>query len=101
MSLVRSKFLSIVPALYMLAVIVCILLAFDFTGRVHSEWTLVVIGLTLPWSIISVFFMWALVHGAGLELFTVMYLAFAGINAFILYLICSKVRKHYEKKTIG
>ena len=41
--------------------------------------------LTLPWSIISVVFMWALVHGAGLGFFAVMYFSFAIINSFFIY----------------
>lgn len=98
MNLLKSKFLFILPVIYLLAVIVCVLLAFDFTGRINSEWVLVLIGLTLPWSIVSVFFMWALIHGAGLEFFTVMYLVFAGINAFILHCIGSAICKYYEKK---
>ena len=94
----KSKLPFILPVIYLFAVIVCVLLAFDFTGRVHSEWVLVLIGLTLPWSIVTVFFMWSLFHGAGLEFFTVMYLVFAGINAFILYLISAAICKYYEKK---
>jgi hypothetical protein len=82
MNLLKSKFLFILPALYMLVIIVCISLAFDFKGRIHSGWTLVLIGLTLPWSIVSVFFMWALFHGAGLEFFTVMYLVFCRDKCF-------------------
>lgn len=98
-NLLKSKLLLILPALYLLAVIVCILLAFDFTGRINSEWTLVLIALTLPWSIVSVVFMWALFHGAGLEFFTVMYLVFAGLNVLVFYLIWSAIRKYYEKNS--
>ena len=94
----KSKFPFILPVIYLLAVIVCVLLAFDFTGRINSEWVLALIGLTLPWSVVSVFFMWSLVHGAGLEFFTVMYLVFAGINAFIIYLISSAICRDNEKK---
>lgn len=73
-------------------------MAFDFTGRINSDWVLVLIGLTLPWSIVSVFFMWSLFHGAGLGFFTVLYLVFGGINTFILYCISSAICKYYEKK---
>jgi len=52
-------------------------------------WLLVLIVLTLPWSLISVVFVWALIHGAGLWYFTLMYLAFAGINGYILYRVTS------------
>jgi hypothetical protein len=99
MGLLKSKLPLIIPALYLLAVIACILLAFDFKGDINLDWTLVLIGLTLPWSIVSIIFMWALIHGAGLGFFTVMYLAFAGINALILYYVCSAIRRRYEEKT--
>ena len=75
----------IIIALYFGAVITCISLAFDFKGAINFNWTLVLIGLTLPWSVVSVLFAWALIHGAGLEMFTLIYLAFAGINAKIFY----------------
>ena len=94
----KLKLLFILPVIYLLAVIVCVVLAFDFTGRINSEWVLVLIGLTLPWSIVSVFFMWSLIHGAGLEFFTVLYLVFAGINTFILYRTSSVICKYCEKK---
>ncbi|HEX8250251.1 MAG TPA: hypothetical protein VF599_18910 [Pyrinomonadaceae bacterium] len=72
-------------AIYLIAVIACIYLAFNFKGSINSEWTMVLMALTLPWSIISVVFMWALVHGAGLGFFAVMYFSFAIINSFFIY----------------
>ena len=96
-----SKLLFIVPVTYVLAVIGCVLLAFDYTGRIDSGWVLVLICLTLPWSIVSVLFVWSLIHGAGLEFFTVMYLLFAGINAFILYRISSAIYRSYKKEARG
>jgi hypothetical protein len=76
----------VIPAVYFLAVLVCLLIAFDYDGymRSSSAWLGAVV-LTLPWSLVSVIFMWALFHGAGLEFFTVMYLLFAAINAYLLY----------------
>jgi hypothetical protein len=77
-----------------LAVIACILQAFDFAGAINFNWTLVLIGLTLPpWSAVSMVFAWSLIHGAGLEFFTCMYLIFAGINSLIFYGVYSKLRK--------
>ena len=97
----RSKVLFILPLVYLLAVIVSIVLAFDYSGSIDSDWVLVLLGLTLPWSIVSVFFVWSLIHGAGLEFFTVMFLVFAGINTFILFRISSAICKYYEKKNAG
>jgi len=81
-----------------LAVVVCIFLAFDFAGDINLAWTFALIGLTLPWSLVSIPFGWALIHGAGLGFFTFMYLAFAGLNSFIFYRLYSSFpRKSKEK----
>ena len=81
----KPKLPFIVMAIYLLAVLACIFLAFDFAGAINTNWTLVLIALTLPWSIVSIIFAWALIHGAGLEFFTLMYLLFAGLNSLIFY----------------
>ena len=80
-------------AIYMLAVVVCIFLAFDFEGAIDTLWTGVLILLTLPWSLVSILFAWALIHGAGLEFFAIIYLLFASINSLIFYWLCSLPRK--------
>ncbi|MBK9154820.1 MAG: hypothetical protein IPM25_11490 [Chloracidobacterium sp.] len=76
----------VIPAIYFLIVLVCLLIAFDYDGYMRSSaaW-LVTVALTLPWSVVSIIFMWALFHGAGLEFFTIMYLAFAAVNAYVIY----------------
>lgn len=94
----RTRFPIVLSALYLLTVIVCIPLAFDFKGAIDFDWTLVLIGLTLPWSLVSVVFAWSLIHGAGLEFFTFMYLLFAGLNATILYYVCCAFRRSYQNK---
>jgi hypothetical protein len=83
----------VVVIVYVLAVIACIVQAFDFAGSINLNWTLVLIGLTLPWSLVSIVFVWSLIHGAGLEFFTGMYLVFSAINSLIFYWLYSKVRK--------
>ncbi len=76
----------VIPIAYFLAVLILLLVAFDFDGSMRSsEAWLVAVVLTLPWSFVSVIFMWALFHGAGLEFFTLMYLSFALINGFLLH----------------
>ena len=96
MKTLGSLLLYIIPVIYLIAVIVCIGLGFDYSGRIDSDWVLVLMGLTLPWSIVSVLFIWALIHGAGLEFFTVMYLLFAVINAVILNRIGAAISKRYR-----
>src|SRR5262245_23977752 len=92
------KFHLLISIAYFLIVAVCIVLAFDFKGAIDFEWTLVLIAVTVPWSLISVFFAWALIHGAGLEMFTIIYLAFAGINALILNWLGKKAMKQESAK---
>ena len=93
----RSKTALIIITVYLSAVVTCIVLAFDFIGRIEFEWTLVLIGLTLPWSLVSVVFAWALIHGAGLEFFTFMYLCFAGINSGIFYKMFTRDRSKSDE----
>jgi hypothetical protein len=94
----RTRFPIVLTALYLVVVFACIPLAFDFAGAINFNWTLVLIGLTLPWSLVSVLFAWSLIHGAGLEFFTVMYVLFAGLNATILYYICFAFRRYYQNR---
>jgi hypothetical protein len=41
-------------------------MAFDFAGSINLVWTLVLIVLTLPCSLVSILFAWGLIHGAGI-----------------------------------
>ena len=88
----RLRYTTVIIALYLLAVAGCIFFAFDFNGRIDPRWTLILIALTLPWSVVSFMFSWALIHGAGLGCFSVMYLVFAVMNAGLFYYVSSRVR---------
>lgn len=92
-----GRFPFLVIIVYLGAVVLCISLAFDYAGAINIDWTLVLIGLTLPWSLVSIVFTWSLIHGAGLEFFTVMYLIFAGANSLIFYWLYSVYRKRSIK----
>jgi hypothetical protein len=69
--------------------LVSVSIGFAFIGRetVDTTWLLVVIGLTLPWSVVTFFLMWALIHGAGLPFFALLSFFFAVLNCFIGLLI--------------
>lgn len=96
MKLLKIQFIT--PVIYLLIVVICIFLAFDFSGRLNSsDWWLALCVLTLPWSMVSVLFMWAIFHGAGLEIFTLMYLFFASINAYLIYLIAKPKNKPIQE----
>ena len=92
-----GRFPFVVIIVYLGAVVFCISRAFDFAGAINIDWTLVLIGLTLPWSLVTIVFTWSLIHGAGLEFFTVMYLVFAGANSWIFYWLYSAYRKRSMK----
>jgi hypothetical protein len=77
----RKTVSKLIPLVYLLVVVICLIQSFDYRGQVHLGWTLAVFGLTLPLSVVSVWFSWLLLHGAGLEFFTSLYLLCAGINA--------------------
>lgn len=85
MNISRRHWTNTIIAIYLLGVVLSIFLAFDFTGRINFSWLLPLIVLTLPWSIVSILFLWALIHGAGLEFFTGMYLIFAILNSWIFF----------------
>ena len=76
-----------IPVIYLTVTVICIFLAFDFDGRTNIIGWLILSTLTLPWSLISILFLWAIMHGAGLEVFAGMYLVFAVINALLFYFL--------------
>ena len=82
-----SKWSFIAAAIYFVCVLIAIICAFDFEGRTNMQAWGVLTLLTLPWSIVSVLFIWEILHGAGLEVFAVMYGAFGLLNAWLLYLL--------------
>ena len=50
-----------------------------------NDWLILLIVLTLPWSAVSLVFMWSLMHGASLGFFWVLYLGGGAVNAFMFY----------------
>jgi hypothetical protein len=93
MNISKHQWTLTIIAIYLLAVVVSIFRAFDFKGAINLDWTLVLVGLTLPWSLVSILFVWGLIHGAGLEFFTGMYLVFALLNSRIFYWLRTRRRK--------
>ena len=52
MNLSKRKSIITIIAVYLLAIILCMLFAFDFAGTINFNMTLMLIGLTLPWSLV-------------------------------------------------
>jgi hypothetical protein len=74
--------LAAIVLLYGAAVLVCTIRT---VGYSDGDWLLVLIVLTLPWSLLSVLFIWSLMHGASLGFFWAVYLGGGAANAFLLY----------------
>ena len=56
-----------------------------------SDWLLLLVVLTLPWSLVCVVFLWSLIHGAGFWLFWLVFLGGGAANAFLSYRYLPKV----------
>jgi hypothetical protein len=74
--------LTIAILLYAAAVLFC---AIRVVGYADGDWLLVLLAFTLPWSLISVVFVWSLMHGASLWFFWLVYLGGGVANAFLIY----------------
>ena len=80
--------LRLIPsAVYLILVGLCIYLAFDFDGKTDGLFWLILLLMTYPWSIVTLFFSWALMHGAGLEIFSMLYFLCGLLNSYLIYLI--------------
>jgi hypothetical protein len=60
-------------------------LTIRIVGQSDSELLLVLVALTLPWSLVSVAFLWSLIHGASLWFFWLVFLGGGAANAFLIY----------------
>lgn len=52
--LLKRKFL--IPAIYLILVVICIFVAFDFEGRINGIAWLILLLITLPWSLTSIIY---------------------------------------------
>jgi hypothetical protein len=95
MTIPASKLPLIIIVGYLLIVVICIFCAadnFDLAGANDFDWTLALIGLTLPWSQLSIIFARPLSRGARFEFFAFLYLAFASLNSYIFHRLYSSFR---------
>jgi hypothetical protein len=79
---VTKPALATAVLVYGASVLLCTIRAL---GYADSDWLLVLIALTLPWSLISVAFFWSLIHGASQWLFWLVYLGGGTVNAVLFY----------------
>ena len=73
---------AIALLIYAAAVLFCTV---RVVGYADGDWLLVLVALTLPWSVISLVFIWSLIHGASLWLFWLVFLGGGAANAFLAY----------------
>ena len=69
-------------ALYAATVLLCTILV---VGYGDGNFLGALIALTLPWSLISVAFIWSVTHGASLWLFWLIYLGGGAANVYLLH----------------
>ena len=74
--------LAIAMLMYGAAVLFCTVRVVGYTD---GDWLLVLVALTLPWSVISLVFIWSLIHGASLWFFWLVFLTGGAGNAFLVY----------------
>jgi RsiW-degrading membrane proteinase PrsW (M82 family) len=90
----RAEF--IIPIIYLLIFVVCMFLASDFKPE-STNWVIATFVLTLPWSILTGFFVMGALH-LGDDSGAIVTLSFTAIlNASLLFWIC-KPRKKAEVK---
>ncbi len=68
--------------LYAATVLLCTILV---VGYGDGNFLGALVGLTLPWSLISIAFIWSLAHGASLWLFWLIYLGGGAVNVYLLH----------------
>jgi len=75
--------------LYLAAVV---LLTIRVLGYSDSDWLVVLIVATLPWSLVAVVFLWSLIHGASLWLFWLAFIGGGAANAFLWWRYAPRFR---------
>ncbi len=74
----------VLAVVYLAIVIALIFAAFDFRGAVHPIPLLVLVAMTLPFSVLSYIGIWALIHGADIGCFSIFYLTCAAVNVWLV-----------------
>ena len=67
-------------------------------GYADGDWLLVLVALTLPWSVISLVFIWSLIHGASLWLFWLVFLGGGAANAFLVYRYAPRLYAYLRRR---
>ena len=75
--------------LYLAAVIVLTIRALGYSD---SDWLMVLIAATLPWSLVALLFLWSLIHGASPWLFWLVFVGGGAVNAFLWWRYAPRFR---------
>ncbi len=78
---------------YGFTVATCLFFAFDFSGAISPNWTFALFLLTLPWSLLTLPFVWSLIHGANLAFFAIVFLAGGAVNALVIYRLARRLEE--------
>jgi hypothetical protein len=96
-----TKLQVMASLIYLHVVIVCIVLALILKAITHLSWAIMLTALTLPFSLLSLFFVRWLTQGARLELFALMYVVYAGLNVVGVNALVNYVRGTRATETEG
>ena len=88
----RRDFPALVAGLYLFLVSVSLSLSLAF----ESVWVLILYGMTLPWSIFALGYIWAFARGDAAEFLVPLFLLLGGANSIIVYYVCVFVRRYRE-----
>lgn len=80
------KIKYIIPIVYLLIITLCIIFVFGNKDYNVPVWWKILTLLTVPWSVLIGLLAMFLLHNEITNIIAIMYLVFAGINAFLLYL---------------
>jgi hypothetical protein len=94
MRLFEKYFSYIIPAIYLIIVITCNYLAFYPTNENVIEWLFISLFITLPWSVVSLYFLLGAIHAdAGYEIVSFTQIICAFLNLIPIYFVCSSIKK--------
>ena len=83
----EAKVTATKTLVYLLLILVaCTILSLNISGTVDIVLVIILFFLTFPWSLVTILFLWALLHEAGLGILSYLYFLFAIINV-ILFLV--------------
>ena len=87
-----------VIALYWVAILGCLVVQAGVEGDANNSLWVALFVLTLPWSLVPMYFTWAIIHSdVGAGGFLGMVIVFAVLNSFIMYRVARWVDRRARR----